>query len=157
MTQSAEKGPRVPEFDLLHARLEEYEQAWGWHEADEINREGFGPHMAQMLYRLPRDGQTDDMRASIGQMLADLDRALYKLSFLQDAFEAAFQPDFGGVDWRDDAAIQQFARAATATLYTRVTPPVECDNYLPPLTCLTAPSSESGRCDKCAERGQADA
>lgn len=41
--------------------------------------------------------------------------------------------------------------------YTRVTPPVECDNYLPPLTCLTAPSSESGRCDKCAERGQADA
>lgn len=104
MTQSAEKGPRVPEFDLLHARLEEYEQA-----------------------------------------------------FLQDAFEAAFQPDFGGVDWRDDAAIQQFARAATATLYTRVTPPVECDNYLPPLTCLTAPSSESGRCDKCAERGQADA
>lgn len=25
----------------------------------------------------------------------------------------------------------------------------QCDNYLPPLTCLTAPSSESGRCNKC--------
>lgn len=31
-------------------------------------------------------------------------------------------------------------------------PPAECDNYLPPMTCLTAPSSESGRCDKCRAR-----
>ena len=35
----------------------------------------------------------------------------------------------------------------------RVLPPAEeCDNYRPPLTCLTAPSSESGRCDKCRTR-----
>lgn len=31
-------------------------------------------------------------------------------------------------------------------------PPVECDNYAPPLTCLTAPSTETGRCDKCRTR-----
>lgn len=35
---------------------------------------------------------------------------------------------------------------------TRVTPPGECDNYLPPLTCLTAPSSEAARCNKCRTR-----
>lgn len=28
----------------------------------------------------------------------------------------------------------------------------ECDNYLPPLTCMTAPSTETGRCDKCRTR-----
>lgn len=114
---------RVPEVELLIARLEDAREAWGWHEADEDTREGWGHHMAQMLYRLPKDGQTRDMQASIGQMLADLDRALYKLGFLQEAFEAAFQPDFGGYDWRSDEAIQAFARAASGTLYTRVTPP----------------------------------
>lgn len=35
---------------------------------------------------------------------------------------------------------------------TRPIPPEECDNYRPPLTCLTAPSSEAGRCDKCRAR-----
>jgi hypothetical protein len=25
----------------------------------------------------------------------------------------------------------------------------QCDNYRAPTTCLTAPSSEAGRCDKC--------
>ncbi len=28
----------------------------------------------------------------------------------------------------------------------------ECDNYRPPLTCLTAPSSETARCDQCRTR-----
>lgn len=27
-----------------------------------------------------------------------------------------------------------------------------CDNYLPPMTCLVASYSESGLCDRCAER-----
>lgn len=36
-----------------------------------------------------------------------------------------------------------------ADLLNRVTPPIECDNYVPPLTCLNAPSTETGRCDKC--------
>lgn len=123
MAAFAEKGLPVPEFDLLRARLEEAQEAWLWHDADEERREGHGHHMGQMLYRLPMDGQTDDMQASIEQILADLDTALAKLSVLQEAFEAAFQPDFGGYDWRNDEAVQRFALAASAVLYARVTSP----------------------------------
>jgi hypothetical protein len=32
--------------------------------------------------------------------------------------------------------------------------PWPCDNYLAPVTCLTAPSSEAGRCDHCAARAE---
>jgi hypothetical protein len=32
--------------------------------------------------------------------------------------------------------------------------PARCDNYQPPLTCLTAPSSESGRCASCANSSE---
>lgn len=45
-------------------------------ERDDAYWQGVGPtqeqHMGQMLYRLPRDGQTDDMKASIESMLTDL-------------------------------------------------------------------------------------
>ena len=56
----------------LSERLAEAEGAWGFHDASDERTAGYGHHMAQMLYRLPRDGQTDDMRVSIEQMLADL-------------------------------------------------------------------------------------
>lgn len=31
-----------------------------------------------------------------------------------------------------------------------------CDNYMPPLTCLTAPSTETGRCDQCQARAEGE-
>lgn len=53
-------------------RLIEAKDAWPFHEHVVGLLAGYGHHMQQMLHRLPRDGQTDDMRASIEQMLADL-------------------------------------------------------------------------------------
>jgi hypothetical protein len=40
----------------------------------------------------------------------------------------------------------------TAAPDPRTPDAAECDNYLPPMTCLTAPSSVTGRCDKCKAR-----
>jgi hypothetical protein len=47
-------------------------EAWLWHDEEGDRRAGHGHHMGQMLYRLPRDKQTDDMKASIEQMVAAL-------------------------------------------------------------------------------------
>lgn len=65
-------------IERLRARIADYRQAWGWHPEGALDkngdalRAGYGHHMGQMLYRLPRDGQTDDMRRSIHSMLEDL-------------------------------------------------------------------------------------
>lgn len=53
-------------------RIEQYREEWGWHDATDDTLAGYGAHMMQMLYRLPRDGHTDDMKKSIESMLADL-------------------------------------------------------------------------------------
>lgn len=74
-----------PDYDALCARLKDAVEAWSWHPEDEDRREGYGAHMAQMFARLPVDGQTRDMVASIRQMLIDLDAALYHLGVAIEA------------------------------------------------------------------------
>lgn len=64
---------------VLAARLTRYEEEWLWHEQDAERRAGHGHHMSQLLYRLPRDGRTTDMAASIVAMLADLRAAVEAL------------------------------------------------------------------------------
>jgi hypothetical protein len=41
------------------------------------------------------------------------------LDQIERAFKATFEPDFGGFDWRDDAAIQRFARTVGMVLHRR--------------------------------------
>lgn len=40
-----------------------------------------------------------------------------EMDAIRTAFEECFQPDFMGVDWRDDGAIQTFARKVVPILY----------------------------------------
>lgn len=90
---------RLTEAECMRARLEDAQEAWGWHDADENRREGHGYHMSQMLYRLPMDGQARDMQASIEQMLADLDTALYRLVKVEALVDQWHHPDHGGSCW----------------------------------------------------------
>lgn len=47
----------------------------------------------------------------------ELERHRTAVLGVKAAFEATFQPDFGGVDWRDDAAIQSFANIFGRIVY----------------------------------------
>lgn len=105
----------------LRARLEEESAAWLWHDETEDVRAGHGHHMGQMLYRLPRDGQTDDMKASIEQMLADLDSAIYALSRVE-ALAEEWDADLDSGRIRDldarycwNTALNELRRAMTPT------------------------------------------
>lgn len=75
---SADDAGLTAEIDAIRDRLEDNLWAWGWHPEGALDpdgdpvRAGYGHHMAQMLYRLPRDAQTNDMRRSIQSMLGDL-------------------------------------------------------------------------------------
>lgn len=61
------------DLDALAAVAEAATELWTWHETYDDTLPGWGAHMGQMLYRLPRDGQTDDMKTSILAMVAALD------------------------------------------------------------------------------------
>ena len=75
-TASDALGPHAANLALaaIRERLEAATEAWAWHESTDERVAGYGHHMAQMLYRLPRDGQTADMKASILALLAEVDR-----------------------------------------------------------------------------------
>ena len=65
-------SPLSPEREAeIRARAEEFVEEWTWHEATDDTSAGWGVHMGQMLYRLPRDSQTDDMRRSLLRMAED--------------------------------------------------------------------------------------
>lgn len=49
----------------IRQHVDEFIETWAWHEATDDTIAGWGHHMGQMLYRLPVDGQTDDMRSSL--------------------------------------------------------------------------------------------
>lgn len=77
----ARKREEASHVDDPMARLEEYERLWLWQDdRDDHMVPGFGAHMSQLLYRLPKDGQTADMKASIERMIADLRAALTKIN-----------------------------------------------------------------------------
>lgn len=73
---------RVTGVAALRAIHSEAVEEWLWHEQTDDTLAGWGAHMGQMLYRLPRDGQTRDMEASIVGLVEALGSAL-------DALEAA--------------------------------------------------------------------
>ena len=82
-----EQAQHTDELAQLRARLEDAREAWLWHDATDDTLAGYGYHMMQMLYRLPKDGQTRDMQASIEQMLTDLDAALYAVSRAEELLD----------------------------------------------------------------------
>jgi hypothetical protein len=61
-------------------RLLDRQDEWAWHEPTDDQLAGYGWHMSQMLYRLPKDSQTHDMQASIERLLADHEAALDALA-----------------------------------------------------------------------------
>ncbi|WP_436702441.1 hypothetical protein [Nocardioides sp. BYT-33-1] len=77
------------DIDAIRARVEAATELWSWHEDTDDTLAGWGAHMGQMLYRLPRDGQTDDMRESILAMVADLGAALDEVERIRVALDEA--------------------------------------------------------------------
>lgn len=66
-------GDEANDFVKNRARqhLARWHEDWLYHREDEEREAGFGHHMDQMLARLPRDGQTRDMKRSIEQMIRE--------------------------------------------------------------------------------------
>lgn len=108
--------------EALSKRLAEAEEAWLWHDATDDTIAGYGYHMMQMLYRLPRDGQTDDMKTSIEQMIADLrclaDRRSTEGDLRADTFAAALE----AVECHRDQVVAELAdlRASIEALAERL-------------------------------------
>lgn len=65
-------APDGPDLAEIRRHLAQCEDLWLWHEGDTERRAGYGGHMSQMLARLPLDGETRDMKASIERLIADL-------------------------------------------------------------------------------------
>lgn len=59
-------------LEAVIERIAEYVEDWTWHEADAERYAGFGSHMAQLIDRMPRDRQTEDMAQAILRMIDDL-------------------------------------------------------------------------------------
>ena len=107
------------DLDAIRARAEAFDEAWGWHEQTDDTLAGHGYHMMQMLYRLPVDGQTSDMKVSIEGMLTDVPALLAEVERLRaerDAYRKAKQEnDERFVVERDEArAERDAAREALA-------------------------------------------
>lgn len=58
-------------LDVIRDRAEQATELWLWHEATDDIVAGYGAHMGQLLYRLPADSQTADMKTSIDALVAD--------------------------------------------------------------------------------------
>lgn len=105
----------------IRARIERYRREWLWQEADQEHVARWGFHMGQMLYRLPKDGQTTDMQASIEAMIADLGILADRLAAVEQGRDEA-RAEFR--HWSDIATDEQVARQAAeqeaATLRAQV-------------------------------------
>lgn len=98
------KSPTTPlDLDEITARTEAATEAWSWHEATDECLAGYGVHMGQLLFHLPADSQTVDMKTSIDAMVADSVALVEEVERLRDSHVPREQLQ-RVMDWRDDFA-----------------------------------------------------
>lgn len=136
----------------IRERLSRRLWEWGWHPEGAVSPDGDGPlkagyghHMGQMLYRLPRDGQTDEMRRSIQSMLGDLHELLDMLARARaegarEALEAAAR------DWQCGEGFTLMARPSQPPAVPAIDYAQRTLDWLRARAASSADLGEEGRC-----------